>query len=178
MSGSEWKTRPGPLSFLGYVVRHRTSGNPARSSPPTTFVPSLRPSLSLRLSPPLPSFLLLFSTLEHGFLATLNTTVAQLACLESQQRFPNLYFVQGIHRKWQVLRSLKEGAVGSLLAPQSLNSRGHHVLHESHTHRIPFVSSQAFLESCEHLPKLLFFFLKRGLRLLPRNRDICICSHA
>lgn len=38
--------------------------------------------------------------------------------------------------------------------------RGHHVLHESCTRRIPFVNSQAFIECCECLPKL--FFKRQG----------------
>lgn len=172
MSGSEWKTRPGPLSFLGYVVRHRTSGNPARSSPPTTFVPSLRPSLSLLLSPPLPSFLLLFSTLEHGFLATLNTTVAQLACLESQQRFPNLYFVQGASEPQRGGSGKSPGSSESELQRAScaawISYSQDPICQLSSLFRILWTFAKV----------AFFFFLKRGLRLLPRNRDICICSHA
>lgn len=72
-------------------------------------------------------------------------------------------------------RSLKEGTVGGLSASQSLGSiRGHRELLESVTRRVPFVNSQASIECDENLPKLIFE-RERGLRLIPRNRDLCRC---
>lgn len=72
-------------------------------------------------------------------------------------------------------RSLKEGTVRGLSASQSLGSiRGHRELQESVTRRIPFVKSQACIECDENLPKLIFEG-ERGLRLIPRNRDVCRC---